>query len=606
MTASSFKITDLGTLGGQTSEAAGLNNEGTVVGSSVISPSEEIRAFAWLTETMVALNAPKGGVSRAYAVNGGGVAAGDVISGDGEAATVLPALWQSAAYMPLPTPAGLQGSARDINDAGTAAGHTLGESSNQILLWDEGVLTQTIEVALGLAQVNALNEQSQIVGSIHDGAANSAFLWNEGAFVELGTLGGQNSIAYDINDAAQIVGAAATDGDLATHAFLWQDGQMVDLGTHGDVFGAASRALGINAAGTIVGEAQVGDEMHAVVWEDGVLIDLNSLLPAGSEWDLLRTAVSINDKGWIAGTGLINGFDHAFLMQPPSTSDFLSYLPFVTSLQGGPTPTNTPGPSPTPTVTPSPTTTSTPGPTSTPTSTPTPSPTPSTTGYDMTKYMIGDSRIYMVRFSDGSQARHQTQTEGVRFWHTKGNEILAEWEELWSDAYYIYRGTDTSPGNREYYTLFENGTKGSKWSPRYWKIGDVFERNPYVVFSKKSDCQTVRSGSARTWLKFEAYYKSYTFPTGRTLPDVVQLAWLLTPNSEPEERYYYAKDYGLVGWSSQSRGFSSITPEILGPEIPDNRREVIGCLNGALNQPLVFTPELDSGPLPEEYVRLVK
>lgn len=42
--------------------------------------------------------------------------------------------------------------------------------------------------------------------------------------------------------------------------------------------------------------------------------------------------------------------------------------------------------------------------------------------YDMTRFMIGDGRLYEVRHSGGSQARHQTQIEAGRFYHTKGNE----------------------------------------------------------------------------------------------------------------------------------------------------------------------------------------
>ncbi len=231
--------------------------------------------------------------------------------------------------------------------------------------------------------------------------------------------------------------------------------------------------------------------------------------------------------------------------------------------------------------------------------------------HDMTRFMVGDGRLYEVRFSDDSQARHQTQTEDSRFWHTKGNEVLAEWEELWFDSSHIYRGTDTSPGNDQYYTLFahENGAKGSKWSPRFWNVGDIFERNPYVVFYNKSDCSTVTHGSVRSWLLFEAYYPSFTFQTGITLQEVVQLAWLLDPDGFPEERYYYAKDYGLVGWRSESHGHSvhSVISEIHEPGTrPDNTREIIDCLNDTFYQPLVDSPRLRFDPLPEEYARLVK
>ena len=110
-------------------------------------------------------------------------------------------------------------------------------------------------------------------------------------------------------------------------------------------------------------------------------------------------------------------------------------------------------------------------------------------------------------------------------------------------------------------------------------MGQLFERNPLVTFYRKSDCGVVMSGSQRSWLKFEAYYPQYTFASGLILNDVVQLAWLLTPTGSPEERYFYAANYGLVGWSSSTNGLSYIS-EIHAPGTrPDNTRETIPCLD---------------------------
>ncbi len=205
--------------------------------------------------------------------------------------------------------------------------------------------------------------------------------------------------------------------------------------------------------------------------------------------------------------------------------------------------------------------------------------TPSDLLFDMTQFMVGSGVLYEVRHSSGSQARHQTQVNLSRFYHTKGNEISAEWEELWHTQEFIMRGTDTSPGSGLYYTLRETGQYGSAWSPRYWRVGDVFERAPLVTFYRKTDCVPQSSGLQRTWLQFEAYYPSYTFDSGITLDNVIQLAWLLQPTSAPMERYFYAQDYGLVGWWSNDRGMSYIS-EIHAPgQRPDNKREIISCLD---------------------------
>lgn len=217
--------------------------------------------------------------------------------------------------------------------------------------------------------------------------------------------------------------------------------------------------------------------------------------------------------------------------------------------------------------------------------------------FDMVNFMVGNGRLYEVRHSGGSQARHQTQIESGHFYHTKGNEFKAEWEELWSDGGNIFRGTDTSPGNDQYYTLFENGVAGSAWSPRYWRVGDLFERNPYVVFFRKNDCQVVASGYQKSWLRFEGYYPTYTFESGIKVSNVIELTWLLSPQGEPVESYFYAATFGLVGWGSSDRGYSYIN-EIHAPgQRPDNKREKIGCLNASLND-LSLRSELNFGPLP--------
>ncbi len=210
---------------------------------------------------------------------------------------------------------------------------------------------------------------------------------------------------------------------------------------------------------------------------------------------------------------------------------------------------------------------------------------PITPPYDMAQLMSGDWRLYEVQHSSGSQARHQTQTDGVFFFHVKGDELNAEWEELWYTEEAVYRGTDTSPGNAQYYTLRDPGLYGSAWAPRYWNVGELYERNPVVTFYRKSDCGAVLTGSQQSWLLFEAYYPSYTFPNGITLNNVVQLAWLLEPNGAPLERYYYALFYGLVGWWSSTNQQSYIS-EIHPPGArPNSKREVIGCLDRSpLNQ----------------------
>ena len=73
----------------------------------------------------------------------------------------------------------------------------------------------------------------------------------DGVKKNLGTLGGRNSRATDINEDGVIVGwSNISSGD--THAFVYQNGVMKDIGTLG---GKAARAFGINKAGRVVGSS---------------------------------------------------------------------------------------------------------------------------------------------------------------------------------------------------------------------------------------------------------------------------------------------------------------------------------------------------------------
>jgi hypothetical protein len=218
----------------------------------------------------------------------------------------------------------------------------------------------------------------------------------------------------------------------------------------------------------------------------------------------------------------------------------------------------------------------------------------------MAQFLTGDGRLYEVQHSTGPQARHQTQFESGRFFHTKGNESHAEWEELWATNKHIMRGTDTSPGNGHYYTLRDGGKYGSKWAPRIWEVGELFERNPQVTFYRKDNCSIVANGSQRSWLKFEAFHASFTFPGGIKLYNVVELQWLLEKKAEPTETYFYAEGYGLVGWRSNDRGFSYVS-EIHEPGArPDNTMEQISCINPN-NFPTPADPSIPFGPLPPPF-----
>lgn len=221
--------------------------------------------------------------------------------------------------------------------------------------------------------------------------------------------------------------------------------------------------------------------------------------------------------------------------------------------------------------------------------------TPPEPTYDLLDYLSGDGRIYEVRLTDGDgnehQARHQTQWEhnGPHWWQwyqTKGNEQHAEYEWLGADLEYIYRGIDTSPGGGRYYWLIDDAWRNSRmsqWCRRFWQVGDIYERNPYVAWYDKATCtlQSNLSGYQRTWLRFLEHTDQWRTPAG-VIQDVVVLQWItqLGEFDVPElveEMYWYARGYGLVGWAGNGRSAVIVEEHAPGAR-PDNLREVISCL----------------------------
>jgi probable HAF family extracellular repeat protein len=142
-----------------------------------------------------------------------------------------------------------------------------------------------------------INAADQVVGQANAsaGAPDQAFLWTQsGGMVPIGNLGGVSSAANAINRSGQITGQSYLSNGYA-HAFLWtQSGGLHDLGTLPG--GQQSGGNAINASGEIVGSANVGSHNHAFRWtQSGGMVDLGIAANCGS------TALGINDSGEVVG-----------------------------------------------------------------------------------------------------------------------------------------------------------------------------------------------------------------------------------------------------------------------------------------------------------------
>jgi probable HAF family extracellular repeat protein len=160
----------------------------------------------------------------------------------------------------------------DINDAGLVAGSRyLAQGQYQATIFANGGFRDLGSLGGNTSIARAINASGQVTGfAATAGGQYRAFVYTNGTMMDIGTLGGWQSAGNDINDHGQVAGAATlAPGDSAPqHAFLYDGGKMIDLGTFG---GVASAAESINNAGQIVGNVTAADgNLHGFYYEDGV------------------------------------------------------------------------------------------------------------------------------------------------------------------------------------------------------------------------------------------------------------------------------------------------------------------------------------------------
>ena len=223
-------VQTLGTLGGTTSEAWGLNDSGTVVGWSRTA-SGAIHPFVWDSGVMTDIGVFGGYYGYAWGVNESGQVAGSSSDNDNQ---VRPFIWNSGVMTDLGTLGGPQGEGYGLNDSG------------QVVGWADNA----------------------------DSDAH-AFLWDSGVMTDLGTLDSYYSIAYGVNNVGQVVGYAGTATGTAA-GFVWEDGVMYDLNTL--TVGASpwqiQYALSINDSGQIAAYGTNGSVYH------GLLLNPVNAVPA--------------------------------------------------------------------------------------------------------------------------------------------------------------------------------------------------------------------------------------------------------------------------------------------------------------------------------------
>jgi probable HAF family extracellular repeat protein len=189
---------------------------------------------------------------------------------------------------------------------------------------DLGLLSNT--AAGRSASINGINAALQVSLTLSpDGLTYHGYRYAGGIATDLGTLGGSNSFASDINAAGQIAGRSQTAAGVM-HSFIWTAGgtggvagnlQMKDL----NPTGGTSQASAINISGQVAGYVGVpgpGQQVNdrAYLYTNGTVKTLP--LPSGFS---LSYAYGLNDAGKVVGELYNNSgaLGHGFLYDGAQT-----------------------------------------------------------------------------------------------------------------------------------------------------------------------------------------------------------------------------------------------------------------------------------------------
>jgi probable HAF family extracellular repeat protein len=376
-----YQLIDLGTLGGAQSTLAGgrvLNDRGTVVGCADTSTPDPnypnfnpllidsgfpfgadpfiFHTFEFKDGRVTDMGALPGANSSCESfLTDGGLIVGGSENGLIDPLTGWPAMeavvWQNGQVTNLGTLGGNESFAIGANNRGQvvgAAANTVPDpfsvffgwgTQTRAFLWTQSQGLQDLGTLGGPDALAAdINDRGQIFGASYTSDVPNpstgiptvdAFLYEKGKMTDIPNgFGGTLVSPFGANNRGELIGNATFAGDVTSHPFLWSKGEFIDLGTFGGTFGDAAS---INDAGAVTGHAANPDNsVHGFLWKNGVLTDIGTV-----DGDDCSGGFSINSANQIVGQSFAcdSSVLHAFLWENGKIVDLNSLISHGSDLQ---------------------------------------------------------------------------------------------------------------------------------------------------------------------------------------------------------------------------------------------------------------------------------